>query len=170
MRWLNICRTISHSLKFHYFILSMIHSTTSHIIFFSLHKEMCLFFRIDVYHDFDAMLFWFYTLLSVSAFPEASIFIHPLSKPGILIQKTVLRAWDVPPDPVRCAIWMGWYSCVWFAFASFGGFWSEYWSAWFWFLYFFTRWLNFDIISIWQNSFDFVINGVLNIRLIVLEW
>ena len=59
MRWLNICRTISHSLKFHYFILSMIHSTTSHIIFFSLHKEMCLFFRIDAYHDFDAMLFWF---------------------------------------------------------------------------------------------------------------
>ena len=41
MRWLNICRTLSHSLKFHYFILSMIHSTTSHIIFFSLHKEMC---------------------------------------------------------------------------------------------------------------------------------
>ena len=153
----------------HLVFLCMIHSTTSHIIFFSLHKEMCLFLS-------HWRLSWFWcngilvcTLLSVSAFPEASIFIHPFSKPGILIQQTVLRAWDVPPDPVRGAIRMGWYSCVWFAFASFGGFWSEYWSTWFWFLYLFTRWLYFDIISVWQNSFDFVIDGVLNIRLVVLE-
>ena len=76
MRWLNICRTISHSLKFHYFILSMIHSTTSHIIFFSLHKEMCLFFRIDAYHDFDAMLFWFLYIIERIGLPW-SFHLHP---------------------------------------------------------------------------------------------
>ena len=65
MKWLHICRTISRLLKFISFFFSMIHSTTSHIILFSLHKEMCLFFAlmlimILMQWYFDFVHYWAY--------------------------------------------------------------------------------------------------------------
>ena len=119
-------------------------------------------------HDFYVIIRILCVLsICVSSFSKAPVFVHSFSKPIVFLQKTVFGANTSPGNPVP--IRMGWYSLVWITFTPFWWLWSEDWPSCFRLLWFLSRLDVYLSVCIRQYSFYFIINGVLNIRLVYLK-